>query len=616
MNHQLLTRVLLSTGLMLPAFIAFLSPRAHAQSGFGSLLGVTRDSGGLMPASGVEVTAHSSDLGGERSVVSDAQGVFVVRDLQPGRYQITARKQGFRLSRMITVTVAAGESVELDLSLGQTYSAARQDPPLQTEGGSRPVSLVGAPGQNDSAVPAPHASNPPRGFLRRFFKAYADDWKGAGNGGTDPTRRGNPAPVDGPPFPFSDWPYGGSVVIGAPWTQASPLMQALWSGPNGEAWKKSGVQIYGWLNGGFNVSTSSTRLGHYGNAPAAYYLVPNSVQPDQQVLYVERQPDTVQTDHFDWGFRFTNLYGLDYRFTTAKGYFSHQLLGKKSNEYGDDLVMAYVDLYFPQVANGMNVRVGRYISLPDIEAQLAPNNYTYSHSILYTFDAYTQTGINATIRLNDHWMVQAGLSAGNDVAPWVGAPDAKPTFNGCVGFTRLEGRDNHYACLNSLNSGKYAYNNVQSVYYTWYHKFANSSWHTDTEWWYMWETHVPNVNPAGAPAVAAALLETNANGAWCDTPQELTCRAPEQAVVNYVEKQFSKHDYFTIRNEFFDDAKGQRTGFKTKYSEHLLGWGHWIGNTVLIRPELRYERSYDVPAYNSGTKKDQLVFASDVIFFF
>jgi hypothetical protein len=200
--------------------------------------------------------------------------------------------------------------------------------------------------------------------------------------------------------------------------------------------------------------------------------------------------------------------------------------------------------------------------------------------------------------------------------PWVGAPDAKPTFNGCVAYTWRDGRDNHYACVNSLNSGKYAYNNVQSVYYTWYHKFGHSSWHTDTEWWYMWETDVPNVNPASAPAAAASLLESNANGAWCDSPQQLSCRAAEQAVVNYVEKQVAKHDYFTIRNELFDDGQGQRTGFKTKYSEHLLGWGHWIATTILLRPELRYERSYDVPAYNNGTKKDQLVFASDLIFFF
>ena len=54
--------------------------------------------------------------------------------------------------------------------------------------------------------------------------------------------------------------------------------------------------------------------------------------------------------------------------------------------------MVYGDIYFP-VFQGMNVRVGRFISIPDIEAQLAPNNYTYVHSLTYTFDNYTNTGI-------------------------------------------------------------------------------------------------------------------------------------------------------------------------------------------------------------------------------
>jgi hypothetical protein len=51
-------------------------------------------------------------------------------------------------------------------------------------------------------------------------------------------------------------------------------------------------------------------------------------------------------------------------------------------------------------------------------------------------------------------------------------------------------------------------------------------------------------------------------------------------------------------------------------AEELLGWGHRIGSTILIRPELRYGHSYDAPTHNNGTKKDQLIFASDVIFFF
>ena len=207
-------------------------------------------------------------------------------------------------------------------------------------------------------------------------------------------------------------------------------MQAIWSGSRGDWFKRTGVQIYGWLDAGFNVSTSNR--GRYANAPEAYDVVPNSVQPDQEVLYIERQPDTVQTDHFDWGFRFTNLYGLDYRYTTAKGIFSNQLLGKN---LGVRIRPGHVlrGPYWGQVAQGLDIRVGRYISLPDIEAQLAPNNYTYSHSLLYTVDCYTQTGINATVKLNDHWLLQGGISAGCETPPW--NTDAKPTVN--LGFEYL-----------------------------------------------------------------------------------------------------------------------------------------------------------------------------------
>jgi hypothetical protein len=452
------------------------------------------------------------------------------------------------------------------------------------------------------------SANTVRGnFFQRLAKAYADDWKGTTSESPDPPRRGFAAPVSSPPFPFADWPYGGSPTIGASDSVGGPLISALYTGEKGKWWQDSHVKIYGWINGGFNVSTSEQ---HYGNAPAAYYLQPNSVQLDQVAVYVERVPDTVQHGHFDWGFRVTQLYGLDYRFTTAKGYFSQQLL-TRNQPYGYDPVMMYVDLYWGQIAQGMNIRIGRYISLPDIEAQLAPDNYTYSHSLLYTYDAYTQTGINITTRLNNHWMVQVGLSAGNDVAPWLGEVHAKPTFNVCLGYTWRAGWDNIYLCDNSTNSGKYAYNNVQAYYATWYHKF-NSSWHTDTESWYMWEKVVPNVNN---PSAASRLI-TGANGAVCNNLDELTCYAPEWAIVNYAERQFSTRDYLSIRNEYFNDIKGQRTGYRTQYSEHLIGWGHWFGTTVLVRPELRFERAYNTPAYNNGTKKSQLVFAGDVIYHF
>jgi hypothetical protein len=155
------------------------------------------------------------------------------------------------------------------------------------------------------------------------------------------------------------------------------------------------IQAYGWVEGGGNISTSSVKPG--GNAPVGYDYTPNTVQLDQAVIYIERLADTVQLDHIDWGFRLSAIYGVDYRYTTAYGILSNQLLNQNAVN-GVDFPMVYADIYFP-VLQGMDVRIGRFISIPDIEAQLAPNNYTYVHSLTYTFDNFTNTGIEVTTAL-------------------------------------------------------------------------------------------------------------------------------------------------------------------------------------------------------------------------
>ncbi len=538
----------------------------------GDIRGTTRNpSGQVVPA--VQVVVRNMDEKVDRSVTCDSDGVFVVEKLKPGKYELIAKAEGFE-SPPTVVELGPGETARVNMAL--VSSAAASTSPAK------------------KAVEA--------SFFRRFAKAYADDWHDRTSSGPDAPFRGDPAPESNPPYPFTMWPYGGSPVIGQPNAGPPPLMQALYNGPNGDAWKASNIQIYGWANTGFNVSTSDN--GKFANAPAAYSQIANSIQLDQLTLYVERVPDTVQTDHFDWGFRFTALYGMDYRFTTQKGIFSDQLLGN-NNTYGFDPVMAYVDLYFPKVADGLNIRIGRYISLPDIEAQLAPNNYTYTHSLTYTYDCYTQDGINGTLKLSNHWMWQLGLSSGCDAAPWTS--DAKLTVNTCLGYYWRQSQDEIYGCANSINDGKYAYNNLAAYYLTWYHKF-NSRWHTDTEAWYQYMSQTPII-------FCTLPAEANSNGAWCN-PGQQSCYAPEWATVNYVERQFGKKDYLSIRNEFFDDIKGQRTGYKDKYSEHMIGWGHWIGTTILMRPEISFMRAYNRPAFDTGTKQNQTMIAGDLIWFY
>jgi hypothetical protein len=190
----------------------------------------------------------------------------------------------------------------------------------------------------------------------------------------EPQRRGLPAPLDSPPFPGSDWPLGGSQLIGVPDTAVGPLMKWIYDTPQGQAWKDSRVKVYGWAELGANASSSTA-----SNAPGGYAIRPDRLELEQFVVRVERLPDTVQQDHVDWGFNITGLYGLDYRYTIMKGIFSDQLL-KRNQIYGYDIPTFYGDLYFPQVADGLNVRFGRYLSIPDIESQLAPANYLFTHS--------------------------------------------------------------------------------------------------------------------------------------------------------------------------------------------------------------------------------------------
>jgi hypothetical protein len=518
---------------------------------------LVKDRGGL-PVGGAQVVAHNSRENTDQAFVSAADGSFTTQDLNLGHYEFKATKRGFTDSAVEEADLSAGQNLTLNLTL-----------------------------------------RPNQSFLKRLSQAYVKDWRGTVEGGPAPPSRTLPSPLNSPPFPNSDWSYGGSPEIGAPDTNVPPLMQALYGGSNGGSWEQSRIKAYGWVEGSFNLSTSRD-----SNYPAAYDIFANRIELDQAVLYVERLPDTVQTDHFDWGFHLTGLYGTSYRFTTNLGYFSSQLLDHH-RQYGFDPSLEYVDLYIPQVAGGLNIRVGRFISIPGIEAQLAPNNYVYTHSLLYAVDPFTDTGILATLRLNSQWLVQLGLTASHDVAPWTA--DAKASVTACLSYTFRQGNDNVYPCVNGINNGVYAYNNLQMFDNTWYHKF-NATWHMATEAWYMYQRDVPSVFGPIAP-------EKGTNGAYC-AAGEIRCLAPEWAAVNYLEKQLNLKNYLSIRSDFLDDMKGQRTGYQTRYAEETLMWGHWVGSTVLFRPEIRFDYAMDRPAYDSGKRKRQLQLAMDVIFKF
>ena len=439
-----------------------------------------------------------------------------------------------------------------------------------------------------------------KGFGARLFDAYF--------GPVDPpepedpahpSRRGYPAPFQAPPMPFSDFI---GPTIGVNDTSVFPLMDALYKGRNGQAWKDSRFKIYGWVDPSYNASTSKN-----SNIPLTYNIVPNKLELSQAILIFERVLDTAQTDHFDWGFRFTNLYGIDFRYTTAKGYFSDQLL-KHNHLYGYDPLQMQVDLYFPNVAKGMLLRMGRYISPLDIEAQLSPENFLYTHSNMYSVDPYTFTGVQSTTKFNDQFQLTLGMHAGADMAPWTTSSQVNGEI--LLKWVAKNNKDSLYGGLDSIGHGyfKNDHDDLQIFGVTWSHKF-NDKFTTMTEQYYLWER-----GALLGGTVTNGPPEPYFLGVGAGKPIQGLSNA--YGVVNYTSYILDDKSLIVFRSDCLADFQGWRTGYPGADFEHTLGYVRHLTPWAILRPEVRFDYTSGQKSYDNGTRRDQFTFSCDLIFRF
>lgn len=474
-----------------------------------------------------------------------------------------------------------------------------------------------------SSVPMPapslpeHGNKPRGGFFKRLFNAYVDEFKetpGTAEAGPEPIRRAAPSPWNSPPFPSSE--YQGYPLLGIPpSTREWPLMKAMSGTSIGDAFKASRIRTYGWVTGAYNWSTADN-----SNQPISYWIVPRAIVMDQAVWRIEREVDTTQTDHIEFGFRSTHLYGVDYRYMTSGGWFSNQLL-KRNQLYGYDPTEQYLDMYVPKIAQGMILRVGRWVATPDIETQFAPDNYMGSHTLQFTFDTYTQTGVLATIMLNKQWTIQGAIHSGTDMAPWY--KGAVPTGMVGVRWVAEDNNDSVYLVLNNINTAKFRHFNVDGqpaghdnfnyVVGTWQHRI-NEKVHTKTAGIYMWQY---DGVLGGTPSIGPERSFGGGGGLGPNPAQKmLPGLSLSYGVLNYTMFEISKRDYITVRNEWWRDERGMRSGFASHYTTHALGLSHQFNDVVMIRPEIGYYRSYTTAAFDRGTDKDLLMIGFDTTFRF
>jgi hypothetical protein len=108
--------------MLLIASMAFVNAPSATQSpssGERSIRGIVRDTRGVV-LSGVRLAARSPETGHVVRALTDNTGTYRLVDLPPGPYIVSAELHGFRSFARPNVSVRAGSSLGLDVTLAVT----------------------------------------------------------------------------------------------------------------------------------------------------------------------------------------------------------------------------------------------------------------------------------------------------------------------------------------------------------------------------------------------------------------------------------------------------------------------------------------------------------------
>jgi Putative beta-barrel porin-2, OmpL-like. bbp2 len=364
-----------------------------------------------------------------------------------------------------------------------------------------------------------------------------------------------------PPGPVTATPPPPSPSAPDRWMVMKEL-QGTWSG---DLLQTERMQISGWTEGSFTASSAQ-----HNNLPMGFNYRANEFLLQQNWLRIERAVVTSGTTEPTFGFRSdTILPGSDYRFTLARGLFDEQLTARHGlpNIYGIDPIQFYGEAYFPAIANGLDVRVGRFFAIYGVQSIDAVSDALVSHAFGFIYNPFTHTGLLTTTKITNAWTVQAGLVLGSDV--FIDPVDT-PTFIGNAKWTRSDQRDSVLISV-IVGSGRFNqarnFHNPELLDVVYYHQFnARLTYNLDCGLGYT--THVPDLGTA--------------KWFWA---------------IHYLTYVFTSRLSGTVRLGSFDDEQGQRTGFSGLYSALTVGLSFRPCKAIILRPEIRYEYNGDSRPY-------------------
>ncbi len=367
-------------------------------------------------------------------------------------------------------------------------------------------------------------------------------------------------------------------------------------------------KVYAWVESGYTVNFD--RPSDRQNFGRLFDDRSNEPLLNQIAVTLERVFPSSPQD-FAWGFKAQFIYGSDARFFHSLGLFDRTT----DDLLQPDLSEAYLNLHFPVLtAGGLDLKLGKFATLEGSELIDPRANIFYSHSYIFNFGLpFNHTGALATWHTSPLLDLYAGLTRGVNTS--VEDNNESLGFHGGIGFNLLEGKvtalaSTHVGPETPGNNHDYRYLNDLTIVA----KLTKQLTAT-TDLNYIYDEGADAAGYGIAQYFAYAfndLISLGLRGeVWRDAD-------------GYYVASFAENDDAADSLRGGNVTLDPRTvgGGRTTYGAITLGLTikptfPRSGLTLMIRPEVRYDRSLNgTKPFDHSSDNDQFTAGLDVILSF
>lgn len=333
-----------------------------------------------------------------------------------------------------------------------------------------------------------------------------------------------------------------------------------------------------------------------------------------QFLVTAERPIDPKAKTFDFGFKFQAYYGSDARYTHFLGELDELIHARNQL----DITEAYLVFHKPLGGErSIDIKIGQYVTLEGAEVINAKDNLLYSHSYIFNFGIpFKHTGVLTTTHLNKYVDIYAGIDTGvNTSLGGEGDNNDALAFHGGIGLNLLDGK------LTILATTHIGPENPE-------------------------KNHPPTIDPNSDLRYLNDVTIT-----WKVT-DKLTLitdlnyirddglDAEGYGIAQYMAYQINNRLKFVARGEIWRDADGAFVAafphdldfvkFQKGEPATVLSYGDTTYGAItvglnitpevpkrfeglVIRPEVRFDKSFDTKPFNDGTEDTQWTVGVDVI---